>query len=188
MLARVLDVWEQFCLVQDFCCLQASQGLRKLLIGKLPHCLQDAKGSRISDDGDGLKKALVERRQMVDTRGQQRFDRRRYFQVRNRCCRKICSRFSAQSTGFYERLHALLNKEWIALGLLDKKMLERFETLISADEHVEHVVSNNGRKRINPNLCVIGPTSPAVPVLGSVGNEEQEACGRQALDESIDHH
>ena len=57
---------------------------------------------------------------------------------------------------------------------------------VAPEQGVEQLVGVLGGKRVQPELAVVGLAAPAVLVLGPVVDEEQEAGGRQALDQAVE--
>ena len=65
-------------------------------------------------------------------------------------------------------------------------MLERCQAGIISQERLEHLVRARRRQRVEPQLCVIGLAAPAMLVLRPIVRQQQEPCGRQALNQAIE--
>src|SRR5205085_4528581 len=82
--------------------------------------------------------------------------------------------------------HGLFEEERIALGAFDQYALERLDSLVLAQERGEQFFGALGPERIDSDLRVVGFAPPGVLVLGTVVDDEQDARGREALDQAIE--
>ena len=54
------------------------------------------------------------------------------------------------------------------------------------EQGLQELLGAHGRQRVQPQLRVIGLAAPAVLVLRAIVDQQQEAGGRQALDQAIE--
>src|ERR1700731_218871 len=88
--------------------------------------------------GEGLDQLLVLTRQPVDTRGQYPLHGRRQPQLRERA-RNLDGAVAYEGALVEQRLHHLLDEEWIALSALDYHTFERIEFDPIAQQRREHL-------------------------------------------------
>ena len=124
--------------------------------------------------------------QPVDARREDRLHRRRDLPRVRRLRHPIRPALPDEHLGLHEGPHALLQEEGVALGPLDQHPLERLEGPVLAQQGGEQGLGALGRQRVDPQLEVVGLAAPGVLVLGPVVDEEQDAGGRQALDEAVE--
>ena len=68
-----------------------------------------------------------------------------------------------------------------------RSRFEGLEAGVAAEQRLAAAPSAlSGGERVEPELAVVGLAAPAVPVLGAVVDEEQEAGRRQALDQAVE--
>src|SRR6266498_1243506 len=140
----------------------------------------------LADDGGRLKEALVLRREAIDASRQDGLDGRRNLDVRERPGQPIRPAFTCEHPRLDESADALLEEQWVPLGPLDQPRLQRIKRGALAEETPEQLANAFGRQRIEPELRVVGPRAPAMFVLWAVVDEEEDACGGEALDEAIE--
>src|SRR5262249_45820225 len=85
----------------------------------------------------------------------------------------------------HQGAHTLFQKERIALGARNEQLRERLQAGIVPQQGLQELVSAHGRQRVQAQLRVIGLAAPAVLVLGTIVHQEQQAGGRQTLDQTI---
>src|SRR5262249_20629020 len=85
-----------------------------------------------------------------------------------------------------ESPHALLEKERIALRARDQESAERIEHRIRPEQRVKERLGTLGGQGIDTNLCVERLSAPGMLILGPLVDEDQDACGRQALEQVIE--
>jgi len=93
---------------------------------------------------------------------------------------------SYQHPRLHQRPYALLQKEGIALRAGDEELFEGHQAGVVPEQGMQQLVGTHWRQRVQAQLCVIGLAAPAVPVLGTIVDQQQEAGRRQALDEIIE--
>jgi hypothetical protein len=154
---------------------------------------QERERNILPDDGGRLKQPLLLGWQPVDARGKDRLDRRLdlpRFQTAFGLCRRrrhpIGPPVPDEHLRLHQGPHALLEEEGAALGPLDQRAPEGLERRVLAQQGGEQLSGALGRQRIDPELGVVGLAPPGVLVLGTVTDEEQDACGREALDQAIE--
>src|SRR5262249_54788282 len=67
----------------------------------------------------------------------------------------------------------------------NEQPLERCQTRVLAQEHLEELLSTQGRQRIEAELRVIRLAAPPVLVLRAVVDQQQEPRRRQSLDQAV---
>jgi hypothetical protein len=91
-----------------------------------------------------------------------------------------------QHLGLHQGTNALLQKEGIALNPCDQELLEGFEAGVVAKQCLQEFLGARRRQWVEPELRVVGLTSPAVLVFRAIVDQEQEAGCRQALNQGVE--
>src|SRR5207249_11550967 len=91
-----------------------------------------------------------------------------------------------QGPGLHQRPHALLQEERIALRALDQELIERAQARVVAQEGLEEGVGTHWGQGVQSHLRVVGLTPPAVPVVWSVVDQDEQTRRWQALDEALE--
>src|SRR5262249_31198295 len=133
----------------------------------------------------GLEQALLLGRQPVDTRRQHRLHGGRDLDGRQDLPWAIGPRLTDQDSRLDQGAHALFQEERIPLGARNKQVGERLQAGIVPEQDLQQFVSTDGRQRVQAQLCVVGLAAPAVLVLRTIVDQQQEAGRRQALDQAI---
>ena len=72
------------------------------------------------------------------------------------------------------------------LPRLDQQALEGLQPRVVAQEGTQQLARALGRERVEPELAVVGLAHPAMPVLGPVGDQQEEPSRGQALDQAVE--
>ena len=91
-----------------------------------------------------------------------------------------------QRAGLDQRADALLQEERVALGPLDQQRLQRLDGRIVAEQRGQQLVGAGLPERVDPELGVVALVAPGVGVLRAVVDQQQDAGGRQALDQAVE--
>ena len=74
----------------------------------------------------------------------------------------------------------------VALGARDQELLERRQAGVVPQQGLQELVGARRRQRVEPQLGVVGLAAPAVLVLRAVVDQQEQAGGRQALDQAVE--
>src|SRR6185503_12255460 len=80
----------------------------------------------------------------------------------------------------------LLQQERVALGAEDERRFQRLDRRIMAQQSGQKLVGAGLTERIDPKLRVVGLVAPGVGVLRPVVDQEQQARGRERLDQAVE--
>src|SRR5262249_37180750 len=133
-----------------------------------------------------LQETLLLGWQSINTRCQYRLYRGWHVQAGQRLRQAIGPALADQYPGFHQGTHALFQKEWVTLGPGDQYLRERWQSHVVPKQRVQEFVRAHRGQRVEAQLCVIRLAAPAVLVLGAIVHQEQEAGGRQALDQALE--
>ncbi len=173
MRERVLEVGKQSCLVKELGCLQIGETAAKRVIRHLGKGLEQREGYVLADDGCSLDEALIVGREPVDACGQDRLDRHRDPEWRQGSGELVGSSLPGQHLRFDERSHALFEKEGIAVGALDQHPRERSNGGVGSEQRLKQVLRPLRRQRIDPDVSVVAPGAPVMPILRPVIHQQQ---------------
>jgi hypothetical protein len=153
---------------------------------QLRHSLEEGQEHLRPQDRRRLEQVLLLRGHAVDASRQNRLHSRRHLNGRQRRRHAIGPRLAHQGPGLHQRPHALLQEEGIALGALDQELGERAQAGVVPHEVLEEGVGTRRRQGIQPHLRVIGLAPPAVPVVRPVVDQQEQACRRQTLAQTVE--
>src|SRR5207249_2529612 len=85
-----------------------------------------------------------------------------------------------------QRPDALLEEKRIPLRPFDQQQLELLNPRIIPQQRVEQLLRGCERQRIDPKLGVVGFPTPAVLVLRTIVDEQQDPNARQTLDYAVE--
>ena len=91
-----------------------------------------------------------------------------------------------QHPGLHQGAHALLQEEGVALGARNQEPLEGRQAGIVAKQGLQELVGAGGRQRVEAQLRVVRLAAPAMLILGSVVDQQQEPGRGQALDQAVE--
>ena len=96
----------------------------------------------------------------------------------------------AACAGQHARLHqnayAFFQEQRITFARLEQPKLELREFGRVAEQAIEQFVGTHRLKRIDAQLRVVSPASPAVPIFGPVVDQQQHATGGHALNQAVE--
>jgi hypothetical protein len=173
-------------IVEELSGLQMPEPQAKHLLRYLRHGLEERQGHLCPDDGSGLQKLFLLRRQAVDARRQHRLHRGRNLDTRQCLRQAIGPRRADQPLRFHQGAHALLQKEGVALRLRNQTRLEWRQPSIVPQEALQPGLGTPRGERVEPELGVVGFLAPAVLILGAVVDEQEHAGSGEALYQTIE--
>ena len=124
----------------------------------------------------------------MDARGERVFDRRGQRILGDLAKGAIRSRRPGQRARLGQRPHALLDEERVALRPVQELSSERARFGAGSQQVREQGLGGVGRQAIHAQLRVERLTPPAVTILGSIGDHEQDVSGRHRVHELIERH
>ena len=187
VLEGVLDVGEQARLVEELGGLEPGEALGQRVGGSSGDACEHGHWDVGADHRGGLEQRLVLWRQPVDARRQDRLHRRRHVDGVRGLHEPVRAALAHEHPVVDEAPHALLEEERIALGPREEEPLQGLEAGVAPEQRLQQRGRTLRRERVQPELAVVGLPAPAVPVLGTVVDEEQEPGRRQALDQPVEH-
>jgi len=110
--------WEEAGLVEEFRRLEVRQAPVQYRLGHLGNGLQQGQGDLRANNGSGLEKMFLLRRQAVDTRRQDGLHRGGYRQRRESVGEPIRTALAHQDVGLDQGAHTLFQEKRIACGAL----------------------------------------------------------------------
>ena len=185
MLEGVDQLGEQARLVQELGVLEMGETQAERLFRQLHHGLEEGQGDLCTHNRCGLEQALLLWGQAVDTRCQDGLHGGWHLQGWEGLCHAIGPGLAHQGSGLHQRPHALLQEEGIALGALDQQLGERCQAGVIPQECSEEGVSTRWGQGVQPHLRVVGLAPPAVPVVRSVVDQQEQARRRQTLTQAL---
>src|SRR6266487_5862340 len=126
VLEGILDVGKEARLVEELGGLQMGESQTERRLRRLGNGLEERQRHLGADDGGGLQELFLLRWQPVDTRRQDRLDRRGHLQALEGVAETIGTWLPDQHAGLDQGAHALLQKEGIAPGPDDVELCERY--------------------------------------------------------------
>jgi hypothetical protein len=90
-----------------------------------------------------------------------------------------------QDSGLHQGADALLQEEGIALRTRNEQVGERLQAGVVPEQGVQERLGAHRRQRVKSQLCVIGLAAPAVLVLGTVVDEQQELGRGKTRDQAV---
>jgi hypothetical protein len=128
----------------------------------------------------------LSRGQAVDARRQHRLHRGGHLDGRQRLRQAIGAWHTDQYACLDQGINALLQEERIALRARNQEPLQRGQTGVLSQEVLKQCLSTCWRERVEPQLRIVGLAAPAVPVLGAIVDQQEEADRGQALNEAVE--
>ena len=125
-------------------------------------------------------------REAVDAGGEDGLHRGRHVNAGDSLGQLVRARRADEHARLHQRLDALLQEKGVALGPLDQPRRERRQPGIIAQQLLEQRLGTVTRQRVEAQLGIEGLAGPAVLILRTVTDEEQQAHGRQAIDEAVE--
>jgi len=86
-----------------------------------------------------------------------------------------------------ERAGALLEEEGITIGAVDQELLEPVEGRIPAEKRLKELLGTRRREGVDSYLPVVRFAAPGMLVFGAVIGEQEDACRREALHETLEY-
>src|SRR5262245_43149013 len=83
-------------------------------------------------------------------------------------------------------MHGLLEKERIALCRANEESLYRLELGIGPEEHLQQLVNGLRGERLQPQMPVVGLSTPAMDELRPIVDKQQNSRGAQAVHENVE--
>jgi hypothetical protein len=182
----VFEVREQACLVEELSRLQTRQTHAQCLLRRLGYGMEERQGHLHANHRGGLQQALLLGWQPVNTCRQYRLHRGGHLNRREGLRQPIGARRPDQHLRFHQSTHTFLQEEWVALRARDQERRQRRHAGIGAEQRLEDCCRAGRRQWVEPQLRIVGLTPPAVPVLGAVVDQQQQAGCGQALDEAVE--
>jgi len=144
--------------------------------------LQNTEGDLIAQDGGGLKQALVTGPdgRCVSLQG---LNRRRYLEVRKQLCCMVPAGSPLRSPISASARTLSSRNNGMPPVFSMRKTFERLQCLVGADQRVEHSPATPVREGQFESGCNAS-CWPTVSVFGPAADEQQDARGRQAIDNS----
>jgi hypothetical protein len=96
------------------------------------------------------------------------------------------ARLAYQHPGLHQGAHALLQEEGVAFGARNQELLERHQARVLSQQGIEDRLGARRGQWIKPQLRIGGLTAPAVLVLRTVVDQQQQAGRGQAVDEAVE--
>ena len=112
--------------------------------------------------------------QAVNPRRQHRLHRRRYLHGWQGLRQVIGPALAAEHPGLHQGAHAFLQEEGIALGARNEALDERLQGRVLPEELVQQFLGTRGWERVEAELSVVRLAAPAMVIVGTVVDEEQE--------------
>jgi hypothetical protein len=165
VLERVLHGREQAHLVEELRRLQLGQALSEQVLRHVYDLLQQVERHIHADDGGGLEQPPCLDGQPVDARREHRLDGRRYLDALHLPAGAIRAALASERPRLLERTDALFEKERVAFGAIDQRLLEHPETGAVAEERLSSSSALAGGSGSIRN-CVVAPAPPGVLVPG----------------------
>src|SRR5436309_5634927 len=153
----------------------------KLLVALFCDRLEHHERDLMADRRCRLQQALPIGRQPIDTGREDGADRRRHLDGVNGPSKSIGPALARDHLRLDQSPHALLQKEWIALGTLDEQSLQGIEARIAAEECAEDLFDALSRQWVDAELAVVGLAAPTVLILGAIVDQQENARRRQAF-------
>src|SRR5262249_24347191 len=184
MRERVLDLGEELRLIEELRGAQPIEPPAEGLVRELGDVLKDRTRNVVADDGGRLQQALVVRSEAVDTRRQHGLNRRWHLELVDRLHQAIPSRLADQQMRLLQRPDDLLQEERVPVD--DEESLEWFERAIGAEERVQELAGALDAERTQPQLREVRLIAPGVPVVGTMGGEQQYGRRREPPGEVVE--
>src|SRR2546423_10382788 len=175
VLERIFGNREEAGYVEKFRGLQGSKGATKFNFVQLCNGPEQWQWNILPHHGSALKHSLLRGWQAVDTRRQDGFYGRRNLDCLWIPLKAIGAALPTDGSGLDKNSDALLDEERITFGMGDQKSLEGEKLCIAAHQCRKHRVCAFVRQRVQANLLVVALAPPAVPVLRTITNHEQNA-------------
>jgi hypothetical protein len=185
MLEGVLGLWEQAHLVQKLRGPETREGHPHRGVVRLGDRLEQRQRHIPAEHRGDLNEPLVFRRQAVNARGQDGLRGGRNGESLRHRRQPVGAALPDQRPGLDETLHALFEKEGVALGAGDQDRPEREDRRIGAQQGLKELVGAGGSQRIDAELAVIGLAIPAVAEFRAVAYEQEQLRRRQAVHEAV---
>ena len=186
MLEGVDQLGKQTHLVQKLGILEMHEPLAERPFRKLHHGLEEDQGTSVPmtaavwsrDFSSGGRRSMRVARTACTVAGT--------WQGEEGVRQAIGARLAHQSPGLYERPHALLQEEGITLGALDQEWIEGCQARVVSQEGLQEDVGTRWGQGVQPQLRVVGLTPPAVPIVGTIVDQEEQTRRREALAETLE--
>ena len=179
VLEGVLAIRIESGLIEELGGLQSDESLAERLVSAARRSPgASANGTSVPTTEATCRRRLSSWEQSVDARRQYRLDRGWDPDSLDRLRQPIPTSFPRQCLRLHQHPDSLLQEERVPP--LDEELLERRESRIVAEEHLEQLPGALGRERVQPHLTVGRLAAPGVLVLGSVGDQQQQAGRPQA--------
>src|SRR5215467_14493952 len=128
---------------------------------------------------------LILKGQSVDTRRKYHLDCGWHLDGFDSSSQAIAARFPLYRLGLHQRPDGLLQEERVAL--IDQELLEGCQSGISTQQRIEQPAAAFSCKRVQWELAVVSLARPAMVVFGPIGEQQQDACRPQALNQAVEH-
>src|SRR5262245_44834269 len=123
MLERVLELWKQAGLIEEFCGLEIREISAEITIPVLEGLKQGYRHI-FPDDRCRLQQAFRLGRESIDPPGQQRLHRRRHSDRWDICHQAVRAAFASEGSRLHKGPHGLFKEERVAFGPIDQQTLE----------------------------------------------------------------
>ena len=192
MLEGVCEFGEEAGFVEEFSGLQVAERGRSSSSDSSPMACKRAKGTSVPITRRSLEETLLRGRQAVDAGRQDGLHGGGDLQALQGLCQARGAALTDQHPGFPQAPDALLQEKRVALGARDQHLsqgLEGRSTLrpsVVPQEGLQEFLGARRGQGVEPQLGVGGLVPPVVLVLRAVVNEQEQAGGRQALDQAVE--
>src|SRR5262245_49358767 len=103
-------------------------------------------------------------------------------EIRRRTREAMGPRGPAEDVSLHQGPHAFLEEERVPLGALDQETPHPEQGRIVSEQARQQGLGALAPQRIDAELAIISPATPAMPVFGPVVDEKEHGSGWQALD------
>src|SRR5260370_14944820 len=186
VLEGVLEDGKEARLVQELAGLEIVQAPAELVLRDVGDGSEQGHRQVFADDGRALQHAPVRRLEPIDARAEKGLDRGRDLERLRRARHAVGAALAREAARFDEVTDAFFQEERIPVGALDEPGAELRHARVVSQEALQELSGHPLRQWVDRDLRVVALAAPPVLVLGTVRDEQQDARGRQTLDERVE--